>query len=237
MNENFDSASAVDTANSGKSGYSFYTLTPWNHDVATSNTVSNGTLSLKQTTERYNYGIATLNPVTGAGKSWQHGYFEARLRFDPAKGDQVQGWPSLWMMSSKHLSSDANVGSFGELDIFEAYHDAGQDWGGSFIGTAHEWSNGDHGNYGNHMAAVSGVNWSDWNTYGLLWEPGHAAWYLNGKLVLEQRWSSNGLPLPNPMNYGTGMYEAIDTAGPMPLILGSGVGWTLEADFVRVWQR
>ena len=70
-------------------------------------------------------------------------------------------------------------------------------------------------------------------------------WYLDGVPLMYQSYSENGKPDPLPSVDPEasrldmrGAFSILDTQGPkgMELILGSGPGWPLYVDWVRVWH-
>lgn len=95
---------------------------------------------------------------------------------------------------------------------------------------------------------------AEWHTYGLLWEQGHIAWFLDGKEMHSVRFAPNELPRhyyrnnPRPLppiegenlkyakNQWFGAYTVFDTE-PMILSLCSSDDCPMDVDWVRVWQK
>lgn len=175
-------------------------------------------------------------------KSFQQGYFEARLRFTGVPGSG----PAFWLFSTRHATDPAwpSINPFcaanglplaqcysSELDVFEGYGNRLD----VFTGTLHRNSCGCYGvtnsQTANNWQPQSG-SLSDWHTYAVKWTGTSVAWYLDGRLIMSDP-----------------TYDS--TAQPMHLLFynwatpwesGNGVGASTpdtldtEVDWVRVWQ-
>ncbi|MDD2599584.1 MAG: glycoside hydrolase family 16 protein [Kiritimatiellae bacterium] len=164
----------------------------------------------------------------------RYGYFEARMKLPTAHGL----WPAFWMMPDRGGDPDptvnpqwkrAGTGNDGmEFDIME--HLSG--WGPYRFNMAFHWDG-----YGKEHKAVGTSNayvpadTEGFITIGMLWTPGCAVYYGNGKEI--GRWES----------------ERIGSVQSYPILYMVSGGWAntpldptqLPADFVidyiRVWQR
>lgn len=246
FNDDFTDATTIDYANTGAAGYNWYLDRPWGASTlaASEVTIANSVMTLTQADSLYNWGISTYHYGTQHGRGFMHGYYEARMRFDPSYATAITHdiqWPAFWSESINTCIN--NPPTFAELDFFEAYHPLGQTYDGKFTGTVHDWTrstpnNIDRGSYGNNIASTpDGTNFTQWHDYGCLWEPGKIRWYFDGQLMLTQAYSATAPPYPNPENHPTGTYSLIDNEPlGMTVILGSGDGWPLEVDLVRIWN-
>jgi hypothetical protein len=132
--------------------------------------VNNGYLTILTDASGYSYGIATATPTQTSGV-WQHGYFEARIRFNPT-GYQGSAWPAFWSYSLEGaLSSVPDGGYFSELDFMECYP-----WGSScaYITTVHQWQHTTFANTSlaqnlNNVPTVpAGTDFAQWHVYSCL---------------------------------------------------------------------
>lgn len=103
-----------------------------------------------------NTSISTCAIDSSYCRTWQHGYFEVRMRFDVVTG----AWPAFWMIPREGHN---NVPEQGEWDIMEAQ---GQNWYQVHI---HDWVNGSNNSCGYQYNPPTGVNLSDMHVYGMLW--------------------------------------------------------------------
>ena len=119
--DDFDSFSTIDTADSGASDFKWYVKRPygWPSMAANEYSVANSILKITQANAYANWGLCTVHAGTKAGYSMKFGYAEASIRFDPSAAVMSDGWPAFWAKSSMDLR-----GTYGtrnaELDIFEA---------------------------------------------------------------------------------------------------------------------
>jgi Glycosyl hydrolases family 16 len=113
--------------------------------------------------------ISTASPNGSYFHAWTFGYFEISLAFNPAVGS----WPGLWLVPLSNIMQSTQ--KIGEIDIFEWQSDIPT----TFNGTLHIWSNGTLTASEGLTPTTTGITWSNFNTYGLLWTPGQMCWYLN----------------------------------------------------------
>ncbi len=244
FNDEFNSLSTIDVNATKQAGYNWYIDPPiWSSVNAppSSYSVSNGVLTLSSDLA----GLYSYSSHGDLGNSFHYGYFEARMRFDPASGASSNGWPAFWSLSTKHCVHN-NLDIWSELDFFEAYTGGHSAFGDVFVGTLHEWgwSGGVNIHYQNSNNFAANTVDSQWHTYGCLWVPGKVTWYFDGGPLMTQNYSATAPPdpLPNagagsptPPSAGTFMNIDDDLEG-MTIFLGTGSDWPLEVDWVRVWQ-
>jgi hypothetical protein len=150
--------------------------------------VSNGVLTLTASGLASHHGaVSSITTMAAMAEEPQHdflfGYFEARLRLDW----NPDNWDSFWLVSAapvrlsrSDLQNDAV--RYCEIDIMEL-----QPTSSVYTGTVHDWHAGRRiGESSTRIQLPPGVSLSDWNTFGLLWQPGKVSWYLNDKLVSTQ---------------------------------------------------
>jgi hypothetical protein len=168
-------------------------------------------------------------PALGTGR-WQHCYMEAYIQFVPNRNSSViyssTGWPAWWAWAAEDL------GGFGyggapftcfdptEVDFVESYGNA--QWSGGGSGPANETNSTiiNHGTNGdNGIMTIDPID-SNWHTYGFLWVPGTITMYYDnvakGSVALSTSYSLDSQSLF--------------------MILGTGPGWPMNIDWVRVWQ-
>lgn len=133
-----------------------------------------------------------------------------------------------------------------------------------YVGTLHDHSWEKENGVWKHRLCTNSVNATgyndqfnyvdtDWHTYGALWEPGHVAWYMDNELMHSVRFVGGSLPQyyyrddPRPlprieerfpeMNFQVweGAHTVTDRE-TMAFSLGCHRYWTMDVDWVRVWQ-
>jgi beta-glucanase (GH16 family) len=224
--DEFNSAATISPDGSGS--YNWYTTNFYSHSATLPTSgykVSNGYLTILTDASGYSAGIATADPTNSSGV-WQHGYFEARIRFNPA-GNRGSAWPAFWSYSIEGASGLVPIGSyFSELDFMECYPTGSAC---TYITTVHQWQNTDSGdtsvaqNSNNDPAVPAGTDFRQWHIYGCLWTPSQVQWYLDNKLVTTV-----------PTGPGTS-FTALEQ-DHMFLVLGAGKNWPMDVDYVHVWQ-
>lgn len=224
--DEFNSADTISPDGSGS--YNWYTTNFYSSSAtlpASGYKVSNGYLTILTDASGYSAGIATASPTTSSGV-WQHGYFEARIRFNPA-GNHGSAWPAFWSYSIERVLGLVPIGSyFGELDFMECYPTGSAC---SYITTVHQWQRNDSGdtsvaqNPDNEPAVPAGTDFTQWHIYGCLWTPNQIQWYLDNKLVMT-------------VATGPGTSFTALEQNHMFLVLGTGKNWPMDVDYVHVWQ-
>ena len=160
----------------------------------------------------------------------RYGYFEARMKLPTAPGL----WPAFWMMPDRGPATDpqwkrAGTGDGGmEFDIMEHL----TRWGPHRYNIAMHWDG-----YGKEHKSVGTSNIyvqpdrDGFITSGLLWLPGSAAYYCNGRLVA--RWDNARIsrvpayPILYMVTGGWDNSPLDDAQLPADFVI----------DYVRIWQR
>ncbi len=124
--------------------------------------------------------ISTTSPNGAYHRAWTYGYFEASMKFNPVTGSS----PAIYMVPEAEVG--ANTASdgvyYGELDIFEWQSQAPT----KGYGTVHVWRNQvdvKNNNSTDTWTASAGTDFSQYNTYGVLWTPTSITWYFNNVQV------------------------------------------------------
>lgn len=283
--DDFTSSNTIDVNNTGAPGYNWYTDVWFGQGVTESGniSVSNSVLTLGGTSGSY---ASIESAIAKAGSPYYTGtvfgsgaYFEASMAFDPAKGADAAGWPAFWSMAIESIyatSHEADVQwpgqaagyeHFAELDFMEIPHSPYQSFEGgtTYIASIHDWS-GDYNagcawqynivNNGNNVVPVGDVDWSQFNTYGVLRipqsgsNPGIAQWWFNGNAgpVIYWRGPVGSPPLPgqSTTTCSTGTFtpttpaEAASTYAildqqRLAIALNTDPAWPLQVDWVQVW--
>lgn len=216
---------------------------------------SDSVLTINQDHWNWNQALYSVHQ-SDVGQSWQYGYFEARLCYPDRVGAMplmpmqdvpasVAGWPSWWSVARRHITGNELKHTDGsnrylELDFHEFYSSATQDaaYGGRLVGTVHDWYSGtshrtsDGDQYGPKIDDVA-----KWHTYGCLWEPGRMTWFLDGVKAHSIAYSANAAPVPNAVGNPAGTFAIADTdTQGVALALGTGNGYPMHVDWVRVWR-
>ncbi len=139
------SATNVDLANSGNSGYQWYLNNPFGFAPTPNSAVtinSDGSLTLTGTANAFNVGQSQGIGFGGGA------YFEATISFDPSRVNvATRSWPSWWAMALEHFlalpgehwtGQPSSYMHFIETDFFE-YDTAGFAGESSYGGATHDW--------------------------------------------------------------------------------------------------
>jgi len=203
-----------------------------NHPPRYNISVANSQLSLvwRAGQRSFDTSIVTLAHDNQHAKTWRHGYFEVRAKWDVAKG----AWPAFWLIPIQNANGKDvynGVKESGELDIFEGQGAEPH----TFYGTVHDWLNGrDIKGAKNNFPLRADQDFSQFHTYGVLWVPGKVTWYFDD----EPLHSESAPPIFDRQDFYLvlGMQEGVNWhAGDV-----SGVDrdkMTLVIDWVRVWQQ
>jgi hypothetical protein len=190
-----------------------------------------------------NYGYA-LNTVTtqSSGKTFQYGYFEARMMWSGGHG----AWPGFWLYSYRHATNPAwpsvnpicsQLGEpashcyAGELDAFEGQGSEPQ----AFYGTIHRNSCGCYGvgdqQNGNNWQAGGVDLTAGFHSYGMLWTSTQVSWYLDGRLMMSATpYDSLNQPMFLLLQMWTGGWT-YDPDATTPSTIET------QVDYVQVWQK
>lgn len=189
--------------------------------------------------EQPDTSIATFSRYSPSFHAWRYGYLEARMKWKPDPG----AWPALWLIPVQDATREdvyAGVKESGEIDIFEGNGQSPQ----SFFGTIHDWRQDpenlnkmkDIANTGknNRFPLPQETDFSQYHTYGMLWEPEKITWFFDGKPLHSEKtytvFDRQDYFLIIGMQEGSGWKES-DLTGV------TSEQMTLTVDWVRVWQK
>ncbi|GGF27856.1 hypothetical protein GCM10010954_28720 [Halobacillus andaensis] len=180
--------------------------------------------------EHGSYDYTSGKILTDELFSQAYGKFEANIKLPEGQGF----WPAFWMMPQDDVYG--TWAASGEIDIME---NRGADTGsiGGAIHYGGEWPNNSYSANDYHFP--EGQSTTDFNVYGVEWEPGEIRYYVNGELYQTL----------NEWNTPNGEYPApFDQEFYMILNLAVG-GWyggepdettsfpsQMEVDYVRVYE-
>ena len=275
FNEDFDTDKSIDFSGEGKPGYSFYADRPYAMPTLTPEEcqMRDSVLYFKPEQCGSAIGLVTYSKAGRTGFTMHYGYAEARIRADLPTGS-YDGWPAFWGMEKLDMMGE-HWKNCGELDILEMVDPKEKGRSKSerkdiiYTGTLHEHkrafdAEGNEIRNGRQFASstVIAAGYQDqydyiddrWHTYAALWEPGHIAWYMDGKLMHSARFNATDLPEyyyrddPKPVKrlnevypnltetVWPGAHHVMETAEEI-LVLGCHKNWPMEVDWVRVWQK
>lgn len=170
-------------------------------------------------------------PSEGDG-CWQHAYFEAYMQFringatDPDW--TASGWPAFWTWSVQALNeygfggSPITTAAWAEVDIMETYDTFFGHTAGDVTGTAIQWP-------AHSVDFVSTTTNDEWHTWGCLWKQ-------TGAVTGQLNFYKDNVAIGSAILTGTGHTQVSLESMYQFLILGTGVGWETNVDWVRVWQ-
>ena len=185
--------------------------------------ISDGTLKI----QAKKIGGTVYSIRMNTKRSWQYGWFEARLKVTDAQGS----WPAFWMMPQNYKTWPGD----GEIDIMEyAISTQGKDKSSSSIHcNAYNWPKGTQKT---HVQAVSNAA-TEYHVYALEWTASEMKFYIDGKQHLLFKNEGKG--------YDTWPFDA-------PFYLKFNLAWggnmggkvnetmlpaTYEIDYVRVFTK
>lgn len=188
------------------------------------------TLTWRRGQDAFDTSITTLSHDLRHFHAWRYGYFEVRMKWEPVPG----AWPAIWLIpvpDAKGKATWLDTNESGELDIFEGQGNQPH----TFFGTAHDWINlHDTPSRDNAFQLPSGVDFSQYHTYGLLWTPGKVTWYFDNRPLHSEL-------LPS-------IFDHQDYF--MVLSMQEGADWksnnlagvnaaqmSMSVDWLRVWQK
>ena len=184
--------------------------------------MSNSVLTLTSTPGGAGYGLGTTCGIGGnawIGADFQNGgYFEFRTAFDPF--GTLPGGQGFWSMACEHLWGGNNVGWI-ECDFFEKFYaDTTR-----YLSGGHWWTGPDPivNDPAVQTVTVSGFDWTQFHTFGLLWVPGNR-W---------QHYRDN--VSAGSVTYASLPFLVNGNSQRWGVIIGSDNNPT-QVDWVRVWQ-
>ena len=213
-------------------------------------------------------GIASCSSSTEQGFAFSQGYVEARIRI--ANNDvSNEKRPLVYLVGEQDFRDKKWVDN-AMLGVFEAPRtkDKNGEKHPYFCGALHHYHRGwERDRLGRPVVkrATNLVNstgyhdWftfidDEWHTYGVLWEAGRVAWFMDGKEMHSVRFAENQLPRhyyrnnPNPLppieeknlkfakNQWLGAYSVFDRCS-LVLRLCAHEQNPMDVDWVCVWQK
>lgn len=201
----------------GNNELQYYTDRPQNVQVTGGNLVIT---AQRENYEGRNYTSARIK--TQGLKSFKYGKIEARIKIPTGQGI----WPAFWMLGESFR--DVGWPYCGEIDIMEHVNNE------SVVhGTVHWDANG----YASYGRASGNLDFSQFHTYSIEWDPSYIRWFVDGVQY-------NEIYIAN----GTGNTEEFQKPFFIPLNLAVGGNWPgspngstpfpaqMLVDYVRVYQ-
>ena len=266
--EDFETETAIDFSGEGKPGYSFYADRPYGGTTLTPEEcqMKDSVLYFKPIKCAAAIGLGSYSKAGRTGFLMHYGYAEARIRAKQPTGE-YNGVPAFWGIGIKDFLGQ-NWTHGGELDILEIVIPHTDKDKKIYTGTLHNhYRNGERteeGHYKTQFASSSVVATGyqdqfdfvddEWHTYAALWEPGHIAWYMDGKLMHSARYSADALPEfyyrddPTPLprfeashpefadRTWVGAHSVMDEEEEV-IFLGCNKNWPMDVDWVRIWNK
>jgi hypothetical protein len=259
--DDFTTNDTIAPTQNAASGYKWYwsfddsTVHPWSvSTTATAASIANGNTGGGNNASPHG-GILTVNgpgapndalvtvpgwalnnasavlPAEGDG-CWSHAYFEAYIQFQIDGTDssvESTGWPAFWSWSMQGLKnfgfggSSLTTANYSEIDFMETYGIIFGQTPGNWTATMHQWpANNASDGHNNHTD-------DNWHTYGCLWTS-------TGAGAGQVKFYFDGAQVDATVDTGTGQTQFSLEAMYQFLVLGSGKGWDMNVDWVRVWQ-
>lgn len=251
--DDFDSMDTIDVEGEGTYGYKWYTTRPFRAKPLTADDfrVENSVLYLEQHDSLYNYGLATINPRTRQGFTFNKGVLEVRFRIPYYQEDKTTytepdcGGPAIWSFPADKIYDTAL--EWVEMDWMEYWGTHGGRFPGGYYTTTyhhtrrktmHATSDATYSNIPGH-AGPQLLGDGEWHTMTFLWDTGIVDSWVDGTHAVCQRFGPNVLdpvprckgdePFDNPYEYMNNQFVS--------LIINGAKNNPLEIDWIRVWQR
>ncbi len=169
-------------------------------------------------------GMFVTDPAQGL--TWRYGYFEARFRYQAARG----GFPAVWLFAN-HCDDRTDGYESAEYDLFESFGDEPSEDG--TVEAHASW----------HTKPVPGTSgtiarWrldQHWHRLGLDWTESRMALYYDGELLGEA--PPQTVSWFQGANLGWRVTMAVNPSWPgAPRSTPSSPSPALEIDYLRVWD-
>lgn len=267
--DDFDTPSTVDARNERTDGFLWYVdraykqppLLPdeleWHAEDSYLRILTKGSM-----------GITSYSSTARTGFMMKEGYIEGRIRLGAPQNEKVSH-PLFYMLGDRDFLGKpwADNGLIGVLAAPRTRNKQGE-MKPYYVGNVHHyqrsWERDKDGKpiirLASNLVNAGGYNdWftfldDEWHTYGLLWEKGHIAWYMDGREMHAVRFGKNELPRhyyrnqPHPVQpleskdlsfanrTWLGAYTVFDNES-MVISLYSRAEWPMDVDWIRVWQK
>ncbi len=251
--DDFDSYDTIDMTGEGNYGYKWYLARAFRARPLTPDDfrVENSILYLEEHDSLYNYGLATYNPRTNVGFSFNKGVLEFRIRvphYDAAlmKYDEPDcGGPAIWSFPPEKIRDTAL--EWVEMDWMEYWgtYD-GRFPDGYWTTTLHHEKRVDAESKIHFLAnnterqGAGKLGDGQWHTLTFLWDEGFIDSWIDGEQSVRVTYRDNR-PEPTPkVQMGDpdtkGIYTPMDSQY-LALIINGAKNNPLEIDWIRVWQH
>ncbi len=251
--DDFDSPDTIDVTGRGNAGYKWYTVRPFRAKplVPSDYRVENSVLYLEEHDSLYNYGLATVDPHTRQGFSFNKGVLEFRIRiphYDQAFQNYNEpngGGPAIWSFPPDKIFDTAL--EWVEMDWMEYWgtYD-GRFPDGYWTTTLHHEKrktpqDAIHFLANNtERAGAPKLGDGQWHTLTFLWDTDVMDSWIDGRHSVKQTYAGN-CPDPKPkVQLGDpdtpNIYTPMNTQ-QLALIINGAKNNPLEIDWIRVWQK
>jgi len=251
--DDFDSLDTIDIDNTGDPGFNWYVYRGKRPPIPkTDLRISDSVLTFTPTYD--GYLVTAYKPLTPAlptvGRTFAGGgYFEARMSFAPKDPGLGKRWPAFWLFDILVSAAirDGTPENFrgAEFDIMDLYI-----YGGPPLWGVHDWTVNTGGanldiQNDNYKTSLTGIDYTKMNVWGGLWVPmarnkgrGLVRLFVNGEHIAENdvTYGATGPANPgaSPQN-PNGAFSILDR-NQMVMLIGSGIGWPINVDYIMVWQ-
>ena len=253
--DDFDSIDTIDVDGEGTYGYKWYTTRPFRAAPLTKDDfrVENSVLYLEQHDSLYNYGLATINPRTRQGFTFNRGVLEVRFRiphYDAQYAKYTErdcGGPAIWSFPPDKIFDTAS--EWVEMDWMEFWGTReGRFPGGHYTTSFHHHRHRDNMNKGigeqstSNMPGHTGpqlLGDGEWHTMTFLWDTGIVDSWIDGQQAVRQIFENGYYDPPARPQRGEEMEDPYVYMNEqfVALIINGAKNNPLEIDWIRVWQR
>jgi len=184
-------------------------------------------------------------------------YIESRIRY-PTQTDLSEGWPAFWLRAAEQCygtaqwpTQTAGYENFTEIDIMEydVTYAGLNTYGGAVLNWYGIWNptNGYQDVRGTNPTVINYPDGNNpdkiWHTYGCLVVPstqttnglGYIQMFIDNVATADISYWTSPTNLGTPPPSGTHIYSTIESQHH-PIVLGTGINWPMDVDWVRVWQ-
>lgn len=191
------------------------------------------TVRMQQTSEGWSSGVFSSVNLNGHGNAWKYGYFEFKAR--ATRGNGFGAWPAFWVKSVNEffMLTESRL----EIDLYEGYasdpdghHQSYHNWPAVRLlsGRLHQHR---------HVSNYTGLKLQEWSTddlfddrthtYGLMIDPLWVKFYFDGRELSR---------FPTPVEARQKVFILVDLA-MLPKESGQAAGaYELKLDYIRVYQ-
>ncbi len=266
--DDFDSLDTIDIQGTHRPGYKWYTKA-YGHVLDADHICQQESYIRLGGPQPSSYGLVSYSHEGDFGYTARCGcYMECRMRA-PMPIGEYGGIPAFWTMGVRDFMGRPYT-RIGELDVVELFitkNQQGEDQK-YFAGSVHDhWRVPQEDGsikrlYGSNTVNATGYRDQfpftddEWHTYGALWEKGHIAWYMDGKLMHSVRYAEGKMPQyfyrddPTPLPSAQEVWperhlKFLDWQGSNCVMdrdeevvfLTSRETYPMDVDWVRIWRK